>query len=115
MAIPLLVLGFSSLLLATQGPIYAIAAGGQVLGYGLAAAGLLRPGSGLGRSRPAGLAAFFVMINVASLHALVNLVTGRRIERWEPSRVAGGGDGTEPETAGAAATGRGPGATRAAR
>jgi hypothetical protein len=27
------------------------------------------------------------MINIASLHALWNLVTRRRIDRWEPARA----------------------------
>jgi cellulose synthase/poly-beta-1,6-N-acetylglucosamine synthase-like glycosyltransferase len=89
MAIPLLILGASSAALAADGPIYALAALGQVVGYGLAAVGLARPASRVGRSRPAALAAFFAMINVASIHAALNLIAGRRIERWEPARDAG--------------------------
>lgn len=98
MAVPLLILGASSAILAGDGPVYTLAAAGQAVGYGLAAVGLARPASRVGRSRPAALAAFFAMINLASLHALVNLIAGRRIERWEPARTAGS-DHDEPATA----------------
>ncbi len=52
----------------------------------LGAIGLAAPRSRLGRQRPVGLAAFFVLVNVASLQAICNLLTGRRIDRWEPRR-----------------------------
>jgi hypothetical protein len=54
--------------------------------YGLGAVGLAL------RDRPAGrrpwfaIPAFFCLVNIASLHALANLLTGRRIDRWEPAR-----------------------------
>jgi hypothetical protein len=35
--------------------------------------------------------AFFCLVNIASLHALFNLLTGRRIDRWTPTRRPGSG------------------------
>jgi hypothetical protein len=87
MAVPLVTLGLSALALAGEGPIFLLVAVGQLVGYGLAGAAFLAPRSRLGRSRPAGLAAFFALINLASLHALANLLTRRRIDRWEPARA----------------------------
>ncbi len=41
------------------------------------------------RSHPiVGLLAYFGMVNLAALHALANVVTGRRIDRWTPEREA---------------------------
>jgi cellulose synthase/poly-beta-1,6-N-acetylglucosamine synthase-like glycosyltransferase len=88
MAIPLLVIAATSVALWNDGPIYKIAVIGQAGVYGLGTAGLAL------RERPAGrrpwfaLPAFFVLVNVASLHALWNLLTGRRIDRWQPVRRA---------------------------
>ena len=88
MALPLLAIGLASLALWDHGnPLYRLLAVGQAALYGLAAIGL-----GL-RDRPEGqrpwfsLPAFFALVNIASLHALWNLVSGRRIDRWEPNRV----------------------------
>lgn len=91
LALPLLALAVTSLGLARRGGIYRLAAIGQLLGYAAAAASFLAPNSRLGRSRPAALAGYFVMVNVASLHAALNVVRGRRVERWEPSRDVPGG------------------------
>lgn len=90
MVAPLAVIAATSLVLAVNGagPLYVLIAVVQVAGYVLAGVGLLAPGSRLGRSRPAALAAFFVMVNAASAEAVWNLVTNRRIDRWEPRRAA---------------------------
>ena len=78
--------GRRALALWDDGPLYRLATLGQVAVYGLGALGLAL------RERPAGrrpwfaLPAFFVLVNVASLHALCNLVTGQRIDRWAPAR-----------------------------
>jgi hypothetical protein len=86
MAIPLLVIGVTSVALWDDGPIYKVAVIGQAGVYGMGAAGLAL------RERPAGrrpwfaIPAFFVLVNVASLHAAWNLLTGRRIDRWQPAR-----------------------------
>ena len=86
MAIPLLVVFISSLFLWDAGLIYRIALVGQLLVYGLAIVGLVL------RDRPAGrrpwfaIPAFFLLVNIASLHAAWNLLSGRRIDRWQPVR-----------------------------
>lgn len=87
MAAPVLVMGATSLLLARESAFYALVALGQVAGYALAAIGILAPTSRLGRSRLVGLGSFFIMVNVASLHAALNVLRGKRIERWEPTRA----------------------------
>jgi glycosyltransferase involved in cell wall biosynthesis len=88
MAVPVLVIGAMSLALAGHGRRYLALAAAQVLAYGLAAVGILAPGTRLGRSKPASLAGFFVMVNAASLQAAFDVLRGRRIDRWEPERVA---------------------------
>jgi cellulose synthase/poly-beta-1,6-N-acetylglucosamine synthase-like glycosyltransferase len=86
MAIPLLVIFVTSLFLWDAGWIYRIALVGQSAVYGLALIGSVL------RDRPAGrrpwfaIPAFFLLVNVASLHAAWNLVSGRRIDRWQPAR-----------------------------
>jgi hypothetical protein len=85
MAVPLIVIGLTSLTLLAS-PFYRLAAVFQALAYGAAAIGLVAPRSRIGRSKPVVLAAYFVMVNVASLHAAINVLRGKRIERWEPTR-----------------------------
>jgi hypothetical protein len=87
MAAPVLVMGAMSLLLAGESRLHRLLAALQVLGYGAAAIGLLAPMSRIGRSRPVALGSFFVMVNMASLHAAINVLRGKRIERWEPDRA----------------------------
>jgi glycosyltransferase involved in cell wall biosynthesis len=91
MAVPLLVVGLGAPLLWGQGAFYQLATIGAAAVAGLGAVGLGAPRSRLGRHRIAALAAFFVLVNVASLEAVWNLLTGRRIDRWEPRRTVGQG------------------------
>ena len=86
MAIPLLVIAATSLTLWENGPIYRLAVLGQVLVYGLGAIGLGLRDHRAGRRPWFSLPAFFVLVNIASLHAAWNLVSGRRIDRWQPAR-----------------------------
>jgi cellulose synthase/poly-beta-1,6-N-acetylglucosamine synthase-like glycosyltransferase len=86
MAIPLLVIAVTSLTLWEDGPIYRLAVLGQVLVYGLGAVGLGLRGHRAGRRPWFSLPAFFLLVNIASLHAAWNLVSGRRIDRWQPAR-----------------------------
>ena len=101
MAVPVLVIGATSLSLASTSGFFRLLTGLQATAYGLAAAGLLAPSSRLGRSRPAALAAFFVLVNTASLHAAVNVLRGHRIERWDPARPTPGPPAGPPGPAGA--------------
>jgi cellulose synthase/poly-beta-1,6-N-acetylglucosamine synthase-like glycosyltransferase len=86
MAAPLLVMAVASAALVGAGWRYRVLALLQGVAYGAATIGLLAPRSRIGRSRPATLGAYFVMVNLASLHAALNVLSGKRIERWEPTR-----------------------------
>src|SRR5205814_499792 len=77
--------------LAASGPVYALAAIGQIVFYGLAAAGLALRGRPIARSPLLAFPAFFCLVNIAALHAATNVVRGRRIDRWQPQRAAVGG------------------------
>jgi cellulose synthase/poly-beta-1,6-N-acetylglucosamine synthase-like glycosyltransferase len=88
MVVPLAVLAVASPALWRRGRLYRLATVGQVLFYGAGAAGLLAGSSGRrrGRGRLLAIPAFFCLVNAASVKACWNLVTGRRIDRWEPQR-----------------------------
>ena len=88
MAVPLLVIAVTSVTLWDHGPLYRLAVIGQAAVYGLGAIGLGLRGHPAGRRPWFSLPAFFVLVNVASLHAAWNLLTGRRIDRWQPVRAA---------------------------
>ena len=88
MVIPLLVIALTSVLLWDDGPIYRLAAAGQALVYALGAIGLALRDRRAGRRPWFAIPAFFLLVNIASLHALWNLITGRRIDRWQPARPA---------------------------
>jgi hypothetical protein len=87
MAVPLLVIAVTSVTLWDHGPLYRLAVIGQAAVYGLGAIGLGLRGHPAGRRPWFSLPAFFVLVNVASLHAAWNLLTGRRIDRWQPVRA----------------------------
>jgi glycosyltransferase involved in cell wall biosynthesis len=86
MVVPLLVIAVVSPGLWDAGPLYRLATLGQVAMYGLGAAGLALGDRPAGRRPWFAIPAFFCLVNVASLHALYNLVTGQRIDRWVPAR-----------------------------
>jgi glycosyltransferase involved in cell wall biosynthesis len=88
MAIPLLVLAVSSALLRRRSPLYAAAAAVQGAVYLVGVIGLLAGGRPAARSRLFAAPTFFVLVNAASLRALLNVVTRRDISRWEPGRKA---------------------------
>ncbi len=100
MAVPLLIVALGAPLLWGQGLVYQLTALGAAAVAGLGTVGLAAPASRLGRHRIAGLASFFLLVNIASLEAAWNLLSGRRIDRWEPRRTvdgsAGDGDAVEP-------------------
>jgi hypothetical protein len=96
MAVPLLVIAATSVTLWDDGPLYRLAVVGQALVYGLGATGLALRGHPAGRRPWFSLPAFFVLVNVASLHAAWNLLTGRRIDRWQPVRSAEAAPASNP-------------------
>lgn len=85
---PLLALFLTSIVLASQGWLYAIAAAGQAAFYGAAVVGFVIRSR---RSRLAKLTAipfYFSLVNIAALLAAKNIVLGETISRWEPQRVS---------------------------
>jgi hypothetical protein len=87
MVVPLGAIAIASTALWSEGIVYRIAALGQLGVYGLGLAGLLARDRPVGRQPLLALPAFFCLVNIASLHAIANLVTGRRIDRWTPARA----------------------------
>ncbi len=85
-ALPLLVLAVASPTLWSRGPIYRLATVGQALCYGLAVAGIALARRPVGRHPAVAVPAYFTMVNIASLRAILNVVRGERIDRWVPSR-----------------------------
>jgi cellulose synthase/poly-beta-1,6-N-acetylglucosamine synthase-like glycosyltransferase len=90
-ALPLLALAVVSPALWSGGPIYRLATVGQAFCYGLAVAGIALVRRPIGRHPLLAVPAYFTMVNVASLRALLNLVRGERIDRWIPERVVATG------------------------
>jgi glycosyltransferase involved in cell wall biosynthesis len=86
MVVPLGAIAIASMALWSDGIVYRVAALGQLGVYGLGLAGLVARDRPVGRQPFLALPAFFCLVNIASLHAIVNLVTGRRIDRWTPAR-----------------------------
>lgn len=86
MVFPLLALLVVSPWLWSYGVVYRVALVGQLVFYGCAALGPVLSGTRLGRLKVVTIPFFFCMVNGAALVAVLNVVRGRRIERWEPQR-----------------------------
>jgi cellulose synthase/poly-beta-1,6-N-acetylglucosamine synthase-like glycosyltransferase len=86
-ALPLLALAIVSPALWSHGAVYRLATVGQAVCYGLASAGIAMVRRPVGRHPLLAVPAYFTLVNVASLRALLNLVRGQRIDRWIPERV----------------------------
>jgi len=86
MALPLIALGVTGARLARRGSVYRLVCSAEAAVLGLGASGLL-----LERRRRCGpllaLPAYFLLVNLASLRAAWNVVSGRGIESWEPRRA----------------------------
>jgi cellulose synthase/poly-beta-1,6-N-acetylglucosamine synthase-like glycosyltransferase len=80
---PLLVL---SLALAPTSALFAALAAGQLAFLTLAAVGWLTRRTELGKLKPLFVPYYFLLANLASMAALVNVLKGERIERWTPQR-----------------------------
>jgi hypothetical protein len=86
MAVPLAAVAITSALLWPRGLVYRLAAIGQAAFYGLAAAGLALAGRPASHRPWLALPAYFSMIQLASLHATWNLLTGRSYVSWRTDR-----------------------------
>ncbi len=96
---PLLALLTANLALWNQGWFYQMTLAAQVAFYGCALAGVLLGGTRIGRLKPLSIPLFVCMVNAAALLATVRLITGRRIERWEPQRSESPTDISIPQPA----------------
>ena len=96
MAIPLLAIAAVSPWLWSAGPMYQIVVIGQVVVYACALLGWLFRDSRIAGKPLVALPLFFVLVNAASLVAVVNVLRGRRIVTWQTARpVAPASAGTK--------------------
>jgi len=86
--VPLLVLAVTSTLLRGRSAFYALASAGQIALYATGVLGLLAGRRPRARSKLVAAPTFFVLVNVASLQAVLNVVRGRNIAHWEPASRA---------------------------
>jgi len=91
MVFPMIVLALAAVALWRDGRLYRWAALGQLTFYAAACVGLM-PWH-WGRRKVFALPAFICLATAASAAASWNMLRGRRIDRWEPSRSQ---DGTPP-------------------
>ena len=85
-AIPLLLLLIVTPLLWNQGPLYRAAATAEAVIAGAALLGALLRTTRLGQLKVIAVPFFFVVALAAALAALINVIRGRRIDRWDPRR-----------------------------
>lgn len=88
MALPLITLLAATIGCWGRGPLYRLALAGQAAVYVPGTIGLAWPQSRLGRSRVCGLTSYFCLVNAAGVVAAYNVISGRRIDRWQPERAA---------------------------
>jgi cellulose synthase/poly-beta-1,6-N-acetylglucosamine synthase-like glycosyltransferase len=86
MVFPLATIALTSPLLWRRGRVYRAATVAQAALYGLGLLGLLVADKPIGRRKALALPAFFCFVNAAALRASWNVLSGRRIDRWEPRR-----------------------------
>jgi cellulose synthase/poly-beta-1,6-N-acetylglucosamine synthase-like glycosyltransferase len=89
MVFPLAAIALTSPLLWRRGRVYRVATVAQACVYALGVFGLVAADRPLGRRKLFALPAFFCFVNAAAVRAAWNIVSGRRIDRWEPRRANG--------------------------
>jgi glycosyltransferase involved in cell wall biosynthesis len=102
MVVPLIAVAVSSPILATRSRLLALATAAQVAFYGLAAAGFALRERPEGRSKLLSYPAYFCLVNLAALQALLNVVRGHQIARREPRRPADASNSAPAQPAAAA-------------
>ena len=95
---PLLFLAILSPLLWTRGLIYRLVTVAQAAFYSLALLHILLRKRRVAQAKILSLPFYFCMVNTACLLAALNLLRGRRIERWEPRRQNGHRNGHQSTT-----------------
>ena len=96
---PLLVVLAANMFLWNQGLFYQLTLAAQIAFYGCAFVGVLLGRTRVGRLKLFSIPLFVCMVNAAALLATVRLITGRRIERWEPQRSESQVDTSIPQPA----------------
>jgi glycosyltransferase involved in cell wall biosynthesis len=86
MVFPLATIAVTSPLLWRRGRLYRAATVLQAGFYALGGLGIMLADRPAGRRKLLSLPAFFCLVNAAAFRATWNLVSGRRIDRWEPRR-----------------------------
>jgi cellulose synthase/poly-beta-1,6-N-acetylglucosamine synthase-like glycosyltransferase len=85
--LPLLVLFLCSLFLIQENLLYTLAAASQLAFYAAAVLGYFVRHSRNRLAKLASLPFYFTLVNLASLIAVLNILRGNQIARWEPQRV----------------------------
>lgn len=85
-SLALISLFISSLFLASSGPFYWFFALGQIVFYLLAALGYIFRQRPIGRWRLLYIPFFYCLANIAAIIAVINVIRGRQISRWQPHR-----------------------------
>jgi cellulose synthase/poly-beta-1,6-N-acetylglucosamine synthase-like glycosyltransferase len=80
----LILLLVTSLLLARQGPLYLLVAGGQVGFYLLAVCGWWLRHRAIGRLRPFAIPYYFCLVNAAAFLGVLSIAGGLRLRAWNP-------------------------------
>lgn len=91
MFVPLSVMAVTGVLAARRSPLLRLMAAGQIAGALAGAAGLALGRTSVRCPRALSLPAYFCLVNVAAAQAVLNVLTGRRIDRWATARDETGG------------------------
>ena len=90
MFLPLAVLAVAAPMAWRRGRVYRLLTLGQVVAYGAGLTGLAVDAAGGRVHRLLAVPAFFILANAASFVAVVQVLTGRSVNRWSPARVTAG-------------------------
>lgn len=85
--LPMIVASVSAWRLRRRHLFYEVTALVQLGGYGTALVALVLSRTRLGSNKLVAVPAYFAMVNAAALHAIWNILSGKRIHRWTPQRT----------------------------
>ena len=89
-SVSLVTLLASNVFLVREGTLFAVALAAQLVFYAAALAGWGLRGRSSGRRKVLLAPYYYCLANAAAIAGLMSLVTGRRIERWQPQRTGAG-------------------------
>jgi len=82
----LIALFLTSIALVRRGPLYLLALGGQLIVYGLAAAGALLRDRAIGRAKLLTVPYYFCFVNAAALFGVLAILRGQKTGAWSHNR-----------------------------